>query len=122
MRMRIPSIYMPRPGLVTVRVARRARTHVRAQPYLQRRVSSRGPTRTEISYTYIPLKSSRNQSAKSEIKLLTSAHVRILFRRPPRTSVYFRRPPRTSVYFRGLQRKSEITKAEIRKSLGNPEI
>ena len=50
----------------------------------------------------------KSSSAKS--RLLTSVHVRIQL---PNLQ-------RTSVYFRGLQWKSEITKVEIRKSLGNP--
>ena len=33
---------------------------------------------TDRNLVHLPLKSSRNQCAKSEIKLLTSAHVRIL--------------------------------------------
>ena len=66
---------------------------------------------TERNLVHLPLISSRNQSAKSNIKVAN-------LRAPPCTAV---EPPCRSVYFRGLKRKSEITKAKIRKSLG-PEI
>ena len=65
---------------------------------------------TDRNLVHLPLKSSRNQSAKSKIKVAN-------LRAPPCTAV---EPPRRSVYFRGLKRKSEITKAEIRKSLRWP--